>query len=656
MAYHAKSRLLLIPIFIGVLISGLFAQIAQSGQAGLLRTHSAQTLGQGTLGISSSGHFSFDKNYILKVIEMDTISRRANFVTGFEPTYVSTYYNLSYGLLNFIDLSAGIPYYVDNNNTENGKDNGPGDVSLSLKIQYPPYEHSRVFEMTYFGQLFIPTAAEDKGLYPRQPYYTKAQNKKAENDKREYLEQLMLSTDTGTTLGQKLDTAIDDGRIPTERNYYGAGDPSFLAKMLWTFDASQINPDVGIKWHLNFGALFTARSDRDNIFELGTALEWSPHPALTLFTDFYGQARFSQLTAGFDLGKEPLILGSGVCFNIPGGAHIMLAFDKSFSVAKYKNVYFNPAKGQIYQTKIYPEYALSVTACWAGSIMGGDADADGVPDKLDRCPADPEDVDNYDDTDGCPDNDNDADGIPDIRDRCPVKSEDFDNFQDEDGCPDLDNDRDAISDSLDKCPNDPEDRDGLEDKDGCPDLDNDKDGIPDDKDKCPMDAEDVDGFEDTDGCPDYDNDKDAIPDSMDKCPTKPENINSFQDEDGCPDVKAAEIRASVVLEGVNFMTGSSELTFESGAVLDKVVESLTAYPDVCIEIRGHTDNLGGRKKNQRLSQDRAGSVKSYLVSKGIAPNRIRAMGFGQKQPIASNTTDEGKAKNRRIEMYRVNCM
>ena len=645
-------------LFIFTLFGASYSQMTQTGSKGLLRTHSAQTLGIGTLGVGTSMQLSFDNDYVKRVFEFDindNTSLKRDSSSSIKPTYLSTYYNLSYGLLDYLDLTVGIPYYIDNNGIGDGKDNATGDLHVAMKFQYPPYEHSHVFDMTYFGEFFIPTGNENRGLYPRQPYYTHSQNKKQERALRDSLTTMLDGLNDDAQSYDTLQSYIQSGRIPTETNYYGAGYLSFLAKMLWTFDASQINPDVDLKWHLNFGALFTGKSDKDNIFELGSAIEWTPHAAVTLFTDFYGQARFSQLTAGFDLGKEPLVLGSGASFNIPGGAHIILAFDKSFSLAKYSNIYYNPDKKQVYETKIYPEYGLSVTACWSGSVLGGDGDADGVPDKMDRCPQDPEDVDGFEDTDGCPDNDNDNDGIPDIRDRCPNKAEDFDNFQDEDGCPDNDNDKDGIADSLDKCPIDPEDRDGYEDKDGCPDIDNDKDGISDQFDKCPIDAEDVDGFEDKDGCPDIDNDKDAIPDSTDKCPNVAENINGFQDEDGCPDQKTAEIKGTIVLEGVNFKTGSAELTYESGTVLDKVVESMSAYPDVCIEIRGHTDNSGLRKKNQELSQERAASVRLYILSKGIAPNRIKALGMGSKQPIASNTTEEGKAKNRRIEMYRINC-
>jgi len=99
------------------------------------------------------------------------------------------------------------------------------------------------------------------------------------------------------------------------------------------------------------------------------------------------------------------------------------------------------------------------------------------------------------------DRDPDQDRVTDSRDRCPREPEDLDQFQDEDGCPELDNDGDRILDAADRCPDAAEDRDGFQDEDGCPEPDNDLDGIPDAVDLCPQTAEDPDGYEDADGCP-----------------------------------------------------------------------------------------------------------------------------------------------------------
>jgi outer membrane protein OmpA-like peptidoglycan-associated protein len=213
-----------------------------------------------------------------------------------------------------------------------------------------------------------------------------------------------------------------------------------------------------------------------------------------------------------------------------------------------------------------------------------------------------------------------------------------------------DRDGDGIPDDMDQCPDVPEDKDGFEDQDGCPDYDNDKDGIYDAQDQCPDQPEDRDGFQDLDGCPDPDNDKDGIPDASDQCPNQPETYNGFKDNDGCPDEKPQEIKQTLVLKGVNFKTASAELLEESYYVLEQVFNSLEAFPNVKIEIAGHTDNQGGDSYNMALSNDRAKSVMAYLVQRGISADRIVARGYGKTKPVASNETAEGRAKNRRVEV------
>jgi outer membrane protein OmpA-like peptidoglycan-associated protein len=215
---------------------------------------------------------------------------------------------------------------------------------------------------------------------------------------------------------------------------------------------------------------------------------------------------------------------------------------------------------------------------------------------------------------------------------------------------DTDKDGDGIPDDVDLCPDVPEDKDGFEDADGCPDYDNDKDGIYDSQDQCPNDPEDRDGFQDTDGCPDNDNDKDGILDVNDACPNNPETVNGFKDTDGCPDEKPQEIRQTIILKGVNFKTASAELLEESYYVLETVFNSLEAYPDVKVEIAGHTDNQGSADYNLVLSYERAKSVMAYLVMRGIDQRRIVARGYGKERPTASNATPEGRAKNRRVEV------
>jgi OOP family OmpA-OmpF porin len=109
-----------------------------------------------------------------------------------------------------------------------------------------------------------------------------------------------------------------------------------------------------------------------------------------------------------------------------------------------------------------------------------------------------------------------------------------------------------------------------------------------------------------------------------------------------------------VLEGVNFATNKAELTPESRAVLDRVAISLQAYPEIRVEVAGHTDNKGARALNVRLSQKRAESVRDYLIGKGVAADRLVAKGYGPDAPLATNDTDEGRAQNRRTELNKLN--
>lgn len=252
--------------------------------------------------------------------------------------------------------------------------------------------------------------------------------------------------------------------------------------------------------------------------------------------------------------------------------------------------------------------------------------------------------------------DTDKDGIRDSDDRCPTRKEDFDGYQDDDGCPDLDNDQDGILDVNDKCPQQPEDFDGYQDEDGCPDLDNDQDGIPDVKDDCPNVAEDMDGFQDQDGCPDPDNDADGITDDKDQCPNKAETINGYQDQDGCPDTAPQvnlQQNTPTILKGVNFSPSSAVLTENAKRIIDTVVERMVDNREMRIEIGGYTDSEGDSNYNLQLSQKRATSVKDYIVQSGIAADRVVAVGYGEQEPIAPNTTAEGRAKNRRIEIIRI---
>ena len=250
--------------------------------------------------------------------------------------------------------------------------------------------------------------------------------------------------------------------------------------------------------------------------------------------------------------------------------------------------------------------------------------------------------------------DRDGDGYIDTVDKCPDEPENYNGYQDDDGCPDdPDTDKDGIPDSVDQCVLEPEDFDKYLDNDGCPDIDNDADLIPDDKDKCPNEAEDRDGFRDEDGCPDPDNDEDKVLDFEDMCPNEPGPAD--KDPKGCPQkpvlavVAENEIRIS---QQIHFEYTRAAVRPDSFPVLDAVADIMKRYPDMSIEVQGHTDNRGGADYNKRLSDQRAAAVKLYLVSHGIAADRLTSHGYGLERPLVPNDSDNNRALNRRVQFVR----
>lgn len=180
--------------------------------------------------------------------------------------------------------------------------------------------------------------------------------------------------------------------------------------------------------------------------------------------------------------------------------------------------------------------------------------------------------------------------------------------------------------------------------------DSDGDGVIDSKDKCPNTPRGV--KVDMSGCP-LDSDGDGVPDYKDKCPGTPKGVKV--DAKGCPlpvPTKSAEVTAegTWIYKDIQFEVNKADLRQSSFPVLDEIVGALKAQPDLNIEIQGHTDSTGAHGYNVGLSQRRAQSVKAYLSSKGIDSGRMTTKGYGPDRPIASNTTREGRARNRRVEV------
>jgi len=184
-----------------------------------------------------------------------------------------------------------------------------------------------------------------------------------------------------------------------------------------------------------------------------------PGRNVDLFTEFVGD--ISERDDVIAPKENPLTLTPGVRVRLGSlSATVGLAVGLSGNEADTPD--FDPHEA-------FPDWELTLSLGYAWPVTAADTDGDGIPDYRDACRMRSEDLDGYEDDDGCPDPDNDGDGIPDASDLAPDLGEDLDGFQDDDGVPDLDNDGDGIIDSRDMCPDEREDLDGFEDEDGCPD-------------------------------------------------------------------------------------------------------------------------------------------------------------------------------------------
>ncbi|TXH02856.1 MAG: hypothetical protein E6R07_14205 [Nevskiaceae bacterium] len=190
-------------------------------------------------------------------------------------------------------------------------------------------------------------------------------------------------------------------------------------------------------------------------------------------------------------------------------------------------------------------------------------------------------------------------------------------------------------------------------------ADSDGDGVPDSRDKCPNTPAGTKVNED--GCP-LDSDGDGVPDDIDECPHTPAGAkvlaNGCALKDDCRTPKAGEavdengcaVNKAFILKGVNFEFDSDRLTPEAKEILNGVAETLKSYADLKIEVAGHTDDVGTEAYNLGLSERRAHSVVTYLGNAGVDTTRLTPVGYGKTKPLVEGTTDEDRAKNRRVEL------
>jgi outer membrane protein OmpA-like peptidoglycan-associated protein len=613
-----RFLILFVAVVFGATTGSVYAAntLSTGGHDGIVRCQSADPLGAGTFELGGALQYGQEWEYIHSL--SPDVYRYGS------PRMVSGDGNLAYGLASIFDIGLNLPAYYDNPQFGSSKPKGIGDLELSAKLSSFLFKgDDKVFTAAYYLSFQFPTGDSTKGFFPRHVYYA------------------------------------------TE-NHYSTGNVLVHPMLISTIHFDRLKASVPIQLHLNLGGVFNAPKDH-NALTGSIGLEYLPNDILTLFTEITGEGRIGSVhakTFNEDVNDNPIFITPGVKFRIPGSnVYVTLAGDIGSSEEDE-----NAALTSISQTGVAIKHQANMlynaifAINWLIPGTPRDKDGDGIPDKVDKCP----DKAGLAENNGCPDVDSDNDGIVDRLDKCPDKAGPAENK----GCPDTDRDKDGIVDRLDKCP----DQAGPAENQGCPDTDRDKDGVVDRLDKCPDQAGPAEnqGCRDTDrdgdgvidrldkcpeyagpaenqGCPDTDRDGDGIVDRLDKCPDNP----GVAENQGCPKTKEIP-RGQLILKGVTFQSGKNVLKTNSYIVLDRISESLREWPEVKIEIQGHSDNIGKAAFNQDLSQRRADAVRDYLISKGIAADRLTAVGYGSDKPIASNKTAAGRAKNRCVELNRTN--
>jgi outer membrane protein OmpA-like peptidoglycan-associated protein len=221
--------------------------------------------------------------------------------------------------------------------------------------------------------------------------------------------------------------------------------------------------------------------------------------------------------------------------------------------------------------------------------------------------------------------------------------------------PETDADKDSVVNSLDKCPDTPI---GIKvDKDGCPIIqsiidfsfkvkDADADGVVDSLDKCPQSKKGE--IVNAAGCAQsqLDDDQDGIVNSMDKCPLEKGPISNH----GCPEIsKSIEQKVIEIANEINFVTNQAELLPSSLTKLNELILLLIENPEFNMVISGHTDDVGTDEFNLALSEKRTQRVIDYLVSKGIAKERMVGLSFGESKLKVNDSTENARSVNRRVE-------
>lgn len=201
-----------------------------------------------------------------------------------------------------------------------------------------------------------------------------------------------------------------------------------------------------------------------------------------------------------------------------------------------------------------------------------------------------------------------------------------------------DDDNDGVINFEDECPNES----GDKENNGCPWPDTDNDGVNDKDDDCPGTA----GPQPNNGCPWPDTDNDGINDKDDDCP----NEVGVKSNNGCPEIPKELIEMiNKSSSNVLFKADSKNININENSFLNELIKLLKQFPKSELIIEGHASSDGSSQYNQKLSEERAKSVKDFLIDNGVRDTRLSTLGYGEERPKASNDNKEGRSINRRVE-------
>jgi Outer membrane protein and related peptidoglycan-associated (lipo)proteins len=607
----------------------VFASINTDGQNGLERTTSAKPFGKATLNFGITADYAQSMDYVkgptfpgYNLNTVYDISNPSSNVLQDPAKMISSDFYMALGLTDFWDFSLALPFYYDWAGFEDVRDGGLGDLEITTKFLFPPVSLKKLFYQSLVLTLTVPTGMRGNGLFPRQTHFI-----------------------VNDSLG-KFNPAV---------NFYSTDYISLKSMLAFTLDLGPAPVSIPLQIHLNVGGVFT-EANKQNTIVGAIAVEYKPTEFLTLFADFSGESRWKNLSAGYNIRKDPLWATPGIRITTPSGVYLSLAGDFSMSSTKDEDRLNWDKKGYRYSTGVMPLYGVRLSFGWNGLLTNPDKMKEGLTaENIERCSnRSMGSSDAVEDADGCPDYDNDKIGSADSLNRCWKTHDEGDVLYVEDGCPDPDN----YNEMKDQCSNTTgtaEGINGMLENNGCPDYEDAFNGPLDSTGRCFSDPDELGGFQYMDGCPDFETNKKA----NGNCSNVSETGSGYRDDSGCPDTVAAvapkkgpEFLQQQILEGLEFKNGKAELLFTSYSMLDRLAKSLKDNPGVEIEIRGYTDGLGKASANTQLSRMRAEAVRQYLVNQGIDPQRVRAMGFGPNNPIGDNRTAAGRALNRRIEVVR----